>query len=116
MPTPVTAIRNIGPAMAKTLARAGIETAEELRALGAETAYSRLLASGHRAHFIAFYALAMGLQGRPWNDCAGAEKDALRIRFDAMKAQAITAAPKDKGSARMDAALAEIGVIERSRR
>ena len=30
----------------------------------------------------------MGLQGRPWNDCQGAEKAALRARFDAIKAAA----------------------------
>ncbi|MCY4180691.1 MAG: competence protein TfoX, partial [Litoreibacter sp.] len=27
------------------------------------------------------------LQGRPWNDCKGAEKAALRETFDALKAQ-----------------------------
>jgi len=30
----------------------------------------------------------MGLQGRPWNDCKGPEKAALRGRFDALKANA----------------------------
>jgi hypothetical protein len=28
----------------------------------------------------------MALQGRPWNDCKGAEKKALRVTFDAIKA------------------------------
>jgi hypothetical protein len=28
----------------------------------------------------------MGLQGRPWNDCKGDEKVALRQRFDALVA------------------------------
>ena len=46
-----------------------------------------LLASGERPHFIGYYALVMGLHGRPWTDCRGAEKDALRRRFDALMAE-----------------------------
>ena len=46
-----------------------------------------LLAAGERPHFIGYYVLAMALQGRPWNDCKGAEKAALRERFDALVAQ-----------------------------
>ena len=29
----------------------------------------------------------MALQGRPWNDCKGAEKAALRQQFNALTAQ-----------------------------
>lgn len=83
---PLTAIRNIGPALAADLTRAGISTASALRDIGADEAYRRLLASGIRPHFIGYYVLHMALQGRPWNDCKGAEKDALRAKFDAMKA------------------------------
>lgn len=79
---PVTAIRNVGPAQAEALARAGFTTAAELRAAGAEAAYAAMIATGTRPHFIGFYSLVMGLQGRPWNDCKGAEKTALRARFD----------------------------------
>jgi hypothetical protein len=82
---PVTAIRNIGPAQAAELARAGITTARALQETGADAAYRAMVASGTRPHFIAYYALHMALQGRPWNDCKGAEKDALRARFDALK-------------------------------
>lgn len=118
MSDPVTSIRNIGPAVASSLAGVGIHTAEDLRAIGAEAAYSALLKNGHRPHFIAFYALVMGLQGRPWNDCAGAEKAALRKRFDALKVTSKPASSKltssnDKGHALLDAALEEIGVIDR---
>jgi len=81
---PVTTIRNIGPAFAESLGRAGIHTAGALRDLGADTAYRRLLASGSRPHFIGYYVLHMALQGRPWNDCKGAEKRDLRKRFDAI--------------------------------
>ncbi len=82
METPLTSIRNIGPAMADAFRSAGITSAETLRSIGADVAYQRLIETGHRPHFIAYYALAMGLQGRPWNDCQGAEKAALRQRFD----------------------------------
>lgn len=83
----LTGIRNIGPAMAEAFAKAGITDAETLEALGADAAYAALLESGQRAHFIPYYALVMGLQGRAWNDCTPDEKAALRVRFDAIKAR-----------------------------
>lgn len=79
-------IRNLGPATAREFERAGITTAEELREIGGDAAYARLLASGVRPHFIGYYALHMGLQGRPWNDCRGEEKESLRKSFDALVA------------------------------
>ncbi|WP_425093251.1 TfoX/Sxy family DNA transformation protein [Tropicimonas sp. S265A] len=88
MPDPVSSIRNLGPASDEAFARAGLHTAEEVRALGADATYLQLLNTGSKPHFIAYYALVMGLQGRPWNDAKGAEKDALRVRFDTLKAQA----------------------------
>lgn len=80
-------IRNIGPAFASSLRAAGIGSAEDLYAIGADAAYARLLANGERPHFIPYYVLHMALQGRPWNDCKGDEKAALRTQFDALKAQ-----------------------------
>jgi DNA transformation protein and related proteins len=109
----VTSIRNIGPAMATAFARAGLCTAEEIRELGADEAYRRLLLSGDRPHFIAYYALAMGLQGRPWNDCRGAEKAALRVRFDALVA-GMTGT--DAPPAGIEAALDALGVGDPARR
>ena len=108
MTQPVSSIRNLGPAMEAAFARVGIHSAEELRRLGPDAAYGRLLANGHRPHFIGYYVLVMGLQGRPWNDCKGAEKTALRQRFDALKA-----ARHDKGRSDLEAALDAIGVIAR---
>lgn len=109
MSTPLTTIRNLGPAMAAAFARAGVATAEELHALGPDAAYARLLAVGERPHFIAYYALVMGLMGRPWNDCRGAEKTALRARFDAICAARNNNA--EGGETGLDRRLAEIGVI-----
>ncbi len=91
----VSSIRNLGPAFEAQCARAGIHSAEALRDLGADAAYARLLANGTRPHFIGYYVLVMALQGRPWNDCKGDEKKALRARFDAIKARAAGAATQD---------------------
>lgn len=90
---PVSSIRNLGPAMEKAMAEVGITSADALRTLGADAAYGRLLANGHRPHFIGYYVLVMGLQGRPWNDCKGKEKAALRKRFDALKADVQPVSP-----------------------
>lgn len=108
MSAPVSSIRNLGPAFEAACARAGIHSAEELRALGADAAYAQLLRSGSKPHFIGYYVLVMGLQGRPWNDCKGKEKVELRKRFDAIKV-----ASHDKGRSQLEAALDAIGVIEK---
>ncbi len=112
MPDPVSSIRNLGPASDAVYARAGITTADQLRDLGPDAAYAKLLQSGSKPHFIGYYAMVMGLQGRPWNDCQGDEKKALRERFDAIKA-GISDNAHDKGRSELEAALDRIGVIER---
>lgn len=93
MSTPLTSIRNLGPASAREFHNAGIADAETLRALGPDAAYAQLLRSGAKPHFIGYYALVMGLQGRPWNDFQGAEKAALRLRFDQIRAAIPTTNP-----------------------
>ena len=108
MPEPVSSIRNLGPAMDAACAKVGITSAEELRALGADETYRRLLMSGMRPHFIGYYVLHMGLQGRPWNDCKGEEKKALRKSFDALKAE--VAACEEAAPAGIERILDEIGV------
>ncbi|MFD1912150.1 TfoX/Sxy family protein [Halodurantibacterium flavum] len=108
----ISALKNLGPATESAFARAGIHDAETLRALGTDAAYGRLLASGQRPHFISFYVLEMALQGRPWNDCRGAEKEALRKRFDALCAK-VKPDPAQTGLRRLEAELDAIGVIAR---
>jgi len=105
MPDPVSSIRNLGPASDASFARAGIDSAEKLREIGADVAYAKLIKAGTRPHFIGYYALVMGLQGRPWNDCKGKEKDALRARFDAIKSANQPAPLSD-----IEQALDDIGV------
>ncbi len=108
MPSPVSSIRNLGPATEAAFARVGISSAEELAELGPDAAYLRLLDSGVQPHFIGYYVIVMGLQGRPWNDCRGDEKVALRKRFDRLKAQV-----SKKGRSDLEAALDFLGVVER---
>jgi hypothetical protein len=109
MGSPISTIPNLGPASEAAFARAGITTAEEIREMGADAAYLALLRSGSAPHFIGYYVLVMGLQGRPWNDCKGAEKTALRTRFDALKTQVKT--PQRA----FDSALDQLGVVEKRR-
>jgi hypothetical protein len=86
MSEPVSALRNLGPATEREFAKIGITTADQVRALGADEAYRQLLKAGARPHFIGYYVLHMALQGRPCNDCKGAEKAAFRKQFDALVA------------------------------
>ena len=93
MADPISSIRNLGPAVEAAFAQVGITTAQQVRDLGADEAYRRLLQGGKtRPHFIGYYVMVMGLQGRPWNDCQGQEKIDLRKRFDEIKA---SVKPKD---------------------
>ena len=103
----LTSIRNIGPAFAEALQAAGITTAEELRDMGADAAYARMLETGSKPHFIGYYVLHMALQGRPWNDCKGEEKKRLRKSFDALKATSF-----DADRSELEDFLNRIGVIE----
>lgn len=113
MNTPISSLPNLGPATEAECARAGIHSAEALRALGADAAYALLIAAGTRPHFIGYYVLHMALQGRPWNDCKGAEKAALRKSFDALKD---THQGSDaKGRSDLEAALQFFGVVEKKR-
>ena len=79
-------IRNLGPAADVFYGRAGIYTAQELHDLGPDKAYQQALLAGGKPHFIGYYAMVMGLQGRPWNDCRGKEKADLKQRFMNIKA------------------------------
>jgi DNA transformation protein and related proteins len=107
MNRPVSALPNLGPRSEAAFAHAGIGSAEELQALGADEAYRRLLESGVRPHFMGYCAVALGVEGRGWSAFDPAEKAGLRRRFDAIKRAALAARPAD---AALEAALDRIGV------
>jgi hypothetical protein len=100
-------IKNIGPAVATSLQDVGVTTAEQLYEMGADAAYTKLLEAGSRPHFIMYYALHMSLQGRPWNDCKGDEKKALRAQFDKLKSGNF-----DEERSDLERFLNRIGVVE----
>ncbi|MFQ6548182.1 TfoX/Sxy family DNA transformation protein [Aestuariibius sp. 2305UL40-4] len=81
----ITTIRNLGPAMERDFRKCGLTTAEEIRALGADEVYGRLIGTGVRPHFAAFLALVMGLQDRDWLSPDPTEKAQLRKRFDSIR-------------------------------
>ena len=112
--TPVSSIRNLGPVSARQFAKAGITSAEEVRSLGADRAYQRLLAAGVRPHFIGYYALVLGLQGRHWTDCLPEEKVALRKRFETITEFRDTPDSEASTLARawLGSALDELGAVE----
>lgn len=102
----ISTLPNLGPATERQFNDAGIMTAEQLRDMGADVAYARILENGTRPHFIGYYVLHMALQGRPWNDCQGDEKKALRKSFDALMVAHFNA---DKSG--LDLFMDEIGLI-----
>ena len=108
MTTPISSIRNLGPATEAHFAKAGITSAEQLRDLGADEAYRRWLEAGLPPHFIGYYVLHMALQGRPWNDCKGDEKKAYRVTFDALVAETASSSNRE-----LDAAMNLFGVIRK---
>lgn len=85
--TAISTIPNLGPATEAALQAVGVMTAEDLHRIGPDAAYGRLLANGARPHFIAYYVMVLGLQGRPFNSLGKEEKAQLRLRFDALKAR-----------------------------
>lgn len=86
MTSPVSTIRNLGPAMEEACRRAGITSAEQLRGLGADEAFRLLVENGTRPQFIIYRVIFMGLQDRPWQESSAAEKKMLRERYDAIVA------------------------------
>jgi len=103
----ISTIRNLGSATEAQFAKAGITSAEALRKMGPDTAYRAWLLAGLPAHFIGYYVLVMALQDRPWNDCKGDEKKALRVRFDALKAEC-----NASGRSALESALNYFGVLD----
>jgi hypothetical protein len=104
----ISSIRNLGPATETMLNKVGVMTADDLHDIGAHAAYKKLLENGTRPHFISYYVLHMALQGRPWNDCKGDEKKALRAQFDSLKSNSF-----DTGRSELETFLDQIGVVSR---
>ena len=79
------ALLNLGPKSAAWLVAAGIESEEQVRALGPIEVCRRLRAGGHPVSVVMAYALEGALMGCHWNALPGETKQALRAEFAAMK-------------------------------
>ena len=74
----LTTLRDIGAVSARWLRSVGIGTVAELRRIGPAEAYGRVVFRfGKAANRNLLYALAMGLQGRAYNEATEAEKRRL---------------------------------------
>ena len=74
----LTSLRDIGAVSARWVRAVGIETVGQLRRIGPAEAYARVaFRFGKEANRNLLYALAMGLQGRAYNDATEAEKRQL---------------------------------------
>ena len=88
----LTSLRDIGEVSARWLHAVGIHTVSELRRVGPADAFGRVkFRFGRAANRNLRYALAMGLEGRAYNDATPAEKRRLcaqaGIPYHARRAQ-----------------------------
>lgn len=75
---PPSSLKNLGPEMDRMLSEIGIETAAEVRRLGAPMVYQMLRHRfGTRVNRIALWALAGALEERHWAGFSESEKAAL---------------------------------------
>jgi uncharacterized protein YdeI (YjbR/CyaY-like superfamily) len=73
------ALPNLGPASARWLAGAGIDTVAKLRRIGAVEAFGRVaLREGRAATANLLYALHAAIEGKHWTEVSQAEKTRLR--------------------------------------
>nr|WP_045776569.1 TfoX/Sxy family protein [Elstera litoralis] len=78
-PGPPSSLRNLGPKTDRMLREVGVETADELRALGAEEAWHRLrFRFGKQVTLIALYALEGALTDRDWRHLPEARRVELK--------------------------------------
>lgn len=73
---------NLGPKSAQMLAEAGITDEAQLRALGPVVAYLAVRQAGEMPSMNLLWAIAAGLQDRPWIELSDVEKKKLRAELD----------------------------------
>jgi DNA transformation protein len=75
-------MRGLGPRSEALLRQVGIETPEDLRALGAVAAYERLVRAGHAISLNMLWALEGALSGRDWRAVARDDRTSLLAQLD----------------------------------
>lgn len=83
----LSSLPNIGKVLSERLAEVGIETPQELKSIGSENAFIRLLTVDAGACFSELMALEGAIQGVRWHDLNKTQKDELKIFFDVTKTQ-----------------------------
>ena len=79
----VAALRNLGPASAKMLAQADIDSVAKLTELGPVAAYLRVKSSGTKSSLNLLWAIYGALNDCHWTDIPQAEKSAMLMAIDA---------------------------------
>ncbi|MEZ6094035.1 MAG: TfoX/Sxy family protein [Pirellulaceae bacterium] len=69
---------NLGPVSEGMLAKAGIRSIEQIRAMGAVTAFRLVKDHSPKASLNLLWAMATGLEGRHWTSLTVEEKAALK--------------------------------------
>jgi DNA transformation protein and related proteins len=73
---------NLGPSSQKMLARAGVTSLEQLRAMGSVAAYSLVKRSGGRPSLNLLWALEGALTGLPWQAVARDHRTSLLLALE----------------------------------
>lgn len=81
-------LAGLGPKSVAMLARAGIATAEDLRAMGAVQAFVAVKRTGEPASLNLLWALEGALAGRDWKDVARSERTRLLLALDHLEHKA----------------------------
>ncbi len=80
------ALRNLGPASARLLARVGIRDRAALQAAGSVAVFADLRAAGHRPSLNLLWALEGALSNQPWQQVAQERRAALLAALAALEA------------------------------
>ncbi len=81
-PTSIYDLNSLGPKSAEMLARAGITSVEQLRAMGAVAAYAKTKRVNAGASLNLLWSLESALTGLPWQDVARRYRTSLLLALD----------------------------------
>lgn len=84
----IAGLQNLGPKSQSMLEAVGIESIEELQALGSVRAYARVQASGANASLNLLWALEGALTGLPWQVVAREHRLSLLLALESLNSDA----------------------------
>jgi DNA transformation protein len=89
----------LGPKSRAMLARAGITSVAQLRALGAVAAYVRAKRVNRNASLNLLWGLESALTGTPWQDIARRHRTSLLLAVEDLEKHAAVASARKRGTA-----------------